>query len=187
MFRLYKREQSVFTFDDYAALLGEVKRTNAKHILEFGPGNSTLAWIEAGCDSIVSLEHNPRWLAAAKDKLLGKCLNVQLLPYKNTPEIILPELNGKTFDLAFVDSPVGVDLKSATRFPGQENCSRLNTLLFAVAHSPIVLLHDAKRPGEQATLERIKDCGIYDVEMIETTKGIARITYNGCVKYELDS
>lgn len=186
MFRLYKREQSVLTFEDYAILIGEAKRTNAKRILEFGPGNSTLAWIEAGCDSIVSLEHNARWMETAKTKL-GQYLNVQLKFYKNTPEITLPELNGKTFDLAFVDSPPGVDLKSGTRFSGQENCSRLNTLLFAVAHSPIVLLHDAKRPGEQATLERVRDCGIYDVEMLNSAKGIARITYNGCVKYELDS
>lgn len=186
MFRLYKREQSVFAFDDYAVLLSEAKRVHADRILEFGPGNSTLAWIEAGCNEIVSLEHNQQWMERAKDKFAGY-LNVHLVPYKNAAEIVVPQLNGKVFDLALVDSPVGVDLRSATRFPGQENCSRLNTLLFAVAHSPIVLLHDAKRPGEQATLERIKDCGIYDVEIIETAKGIARITYNGCIKYELDS
>jgi hypothetical protein len=176
VFSLYKREQSVFTFDDYAVLLSEAKRVNAMRVLEFGPGNSTLAWIEADCDEIISLEHNPKWMAVARDKLSGMHPNLRLLSYKNAPKINLPELNGKTFDLAFVDSPVGVDLKSGTSFPGQENCSRLNTLLFALSRTPVVLLHDAKRPGEQATLDRIRNCGTYNIEMIDTVKGMARIT-----------
>jgi hypothetical protein len=174
VFRLYKREQSVFTFDDYAVLLTEAKRINAMRVLEFGPGNSTLAWIEAGCDEIVSLEHNAKWMGIAKDKL-GSHSNVCLMSYQNAPEIEVSGLGG-TFDLAFVDSPPGVDLKSGTRFPGQENCSRLNTLLFALSRAPVVLLHDARRPGEQATLDRIRNCGTYNIEMIDTVKGMARIT-----------
>lgn len=185
MFRLYKREHSVFAFEDYAVLLKEVRRINADRVLEFGPGNSTLAWIEADCDEIISLEHNEIWLARAKEKLAGY-LNVHLFRYRNAPEIKVAELNGKTFDLAFVDSPQGIDLKNAVRFPGQENCSRLNTLLFALSRAPVVLLHDTKRPGEQATLDRIRNCGTYNVEMIDTTKGMARITRNGKVMVNLD-
>jgi hypothetical protein len=187
VFRLYKREQSVFTFDDYAVLLTEAKRVNAMRVLEFGPGNSTLAWIEAGCDEIVSLEHNQKWMAVAKDKLSGMHPDLRLLSYKNAPEIEVSGLSG-TFDLAFVDSPPGVDLKSGTRFPGQENCSRFNTLSFALKCAPVVLLHDAKRPGEQETLKRIRDYGSYDIQIIDTVKGIARITPNGYVgKNEMDS
>lgn len=177
MFELYKEEKSVFTFDDYGTLIAEAKRANAKTVLEFGPGNSTLAWVEAGCTDITTLEHQAKWFMIAKANL-AKYKNVKLLPYNNTPVIEIPALNGKKFDLIFVDSPVGMEAspKFAPRFPGQENCSRLNTLLFALDRAPVILLHDAKREGEQNTLKRLN--GAYNIEMIDTVKGFARITRN---------
>lgn len=176
MFRYYKDEKSVFTFDDYGALLTEAKRVNAKTVLEFGPGNSTLAWVEAGCTDITTLEYQPRWMQVARDKL-KPFPEIKLLSYANTAVITIPQLNGKQFDLIFVDSPVGLEAspKVAPRFKGQENCSRFNTLTWALGRAPVVLLHDAKRPCEQNTLTRI-DREKYKVEMIDTIKGMARIT-----------
>lgn len=173
-FRLYKHERSVFSFDDYGALISEIRRVAAKKVLEFGPGISTLALVEAGCSEITTLEYQARWMAIAKDRLRFYP-KVHLMPYENTAEIKVPTLDEKSFDLIFVDSPIGSDLPTASRIAGQENCSRLNTVLWSIARAPIVLLHDAKRPGEGRTLARIVG-KVSHIEMINTAKGIARIT-----------
>lgn len=174
MFRLYQHERSVFGFDDYGALISEIKRIDARKVLEFGPGVSTLAFIEAGCTEILTLEHQARWRASAKNRF-WQHRQVKILPYVNEPEISLPDLEKSRFDMIFVDSPMGADLPMATRFRGQENCSRFNTVSWSLQRAPIVLLHDAKRPGEERTLARIIG-KVSHVEMINTAKGIARIT-----------
>lgn len=173
MFRLYQHERSVFGFDDYGALISEIKRIDARKVLEFGPGISTLAFIESGCTDIVTLEYQARWIASAKNRL-WQYKNVKIIPYENTPDIVIPDLDKSRFDMIFVDSPMGTDLPMATRFRGQENCSRLNTVSWSLRHAPVVLLHDAKRPGEERTLARIIR-KVSHIEMINTAKGIARI------------
>ena len=173
MFLLYGKEATVFDFNEYAALLNEIKHIGARTVLEFGPGYSTLAFIEAGCTDICTLEHNPRWFSLAKARL-GAFPAVHIKSYRNTEEIQIPELNGKAFDLIFIDSPSGVDQKSHVSFASQDGCSRFNTVAWSLGRAPIVLLHDARRQGEQNTLVRLPK--EYGVEMIETRKGIARIT-----------
>lgn len=174
MFRLYQHERSVFGFDDYGALISEVGRTGAKKVLEFGPGVSTLAFVEANCSEITTLEYQARWITAAKNRL-WQFKNVKILPYENKPEIIIPDLESSRFDMIFVDSPMGTDLPMATRFRGQEDCSRFNTVSWSLRHAPVVLLHDAKRPGEERTLARIIG-KVQHIEIINTVKGTARIT-----------
>lgn len=174
MFRLYRDERSVFGFDDYGALISEVKRLDANRVLEFGPGLSTLALVEAGCGDIITLEYQARWRTAAKNRL-WQHKTVKILPYENSPEISIPDLEKSRFDMIFVDSPIGTDLPTATRFRGQENCSRFNTVSWSLRHAPVVLLHDAKRPGEERTLARIIG-KVSHIEIINTAKGIARIT-----------
>jgi hypothetical protein len=174
MFDLFRTEQAVFTFDDYAALMGAVR--GMKRVLEFGPGASTLAMIEAGVEHIVSAECNPRWEAAAKERLKDyvDAGRVEIVQFTNTvPVTFRPNVEGP-FDLVFVDSPVGIEARSAVRHRGQENCSRLNTMMAALDLAPVVLLHDAKRPGEQKTLDRVAALG-HRVTMIECVKGLARV------------
>lgn len=173
MFRLYAQERAIFTFDDYQALMDECHRLGAHSALEFGPGASTLALVEAGLDRIVTLEHDPKWRAIATERCAAHP-QVRVLAYSNARTIDPKLLAGEALDLAFVDSPVGIEARSAQRFPGQENCSRLNTTLFALDRAPVALLHDAKRPGERETLRRVAALG-HKVSMIDTVKGIARI------------
>lgn len=174
MFDLFRTEQAVFTFDDYAALMGAAR--GMRNILEFGPGASTLALIEAGVERIVSAECNPKWEAAANERLKDYVAagRVEIVRFTNTaPVAFCPSVVGP-FDLVFVDSPVGIEARSAVRHRGEENCSRLNTMMAALDLAPIVLLHDARRPGEQATLERIAARG-HLVTMLECVKGLARV------------
>lgn len=161
-FRLYKVEQGRFPFIDYREFLGYAKR--ARSALEFGPGVSTLALIEAGVKHIVTCEHDPEWHRRAVEALkpYPQC---QILRYENTaPEANVVALEAhRQFDLAFVDSPCGTEglAKKAERIRlvGQEDCSRLNTCLAALRHSKVVYLHDWFRANERATLGRLAAMG----------------------------
>lgn len=156
---------------DRALLIAECKRVGAKSALEFGPGYSTEALIEAGVENIVSCEHDHEWLAKAKEQFP----QVRIIEYRDEPEADAPELFG-VFDIAFVDSPKG-NKAQRKRHPGQEDCSRLNTCLLALKHSPVVLLHDAYRPLERGTLGRLNAMG-HRFTMLDCDYGMARINRN---------
>lgn len=169
MFLLYSNEATVFDFDDYAGLLNETRRIGAKKVLEFGPGFSTLALLEAGCTDITSLENSPIWLNRAKRRL-RQYQYVHLGTYQDVPNMSLPGLDDdhQQFDMIFVDSPPGN--------PDSEGRARFNPVMWSLGRAPVVLLHDAKRQGEQNTLVRLPK--EYSVEMIDIRKGLARITPN---------
>lgn len=171
-FRLYKEEHRIFGFDDYGALLAEC--IGAKSILEFGPGISTLALIESGAERVVTCEYQDRWFVQAVERLKGH-EHVSVHRYLNDPVVLVDGLPLRQFDLAFVDSPLGQPSRGAVKLRGEEDCNRLNTVRFALQRANTVLLHDAKRDGEGNTLHRVSADG-YRVEMIDTVKGIARIT-----------
>lgn len=176
-FRLYPEERRIFEFCDYGALLHECARVGARSVLEFGPGISTLALVESGAEMIRTCEYQDRWIAQAAELLRGHP-HVSVHRYCNEPVVKMQDDPGNEFDLAFVDSPLGVPSRGAVRHPEQEDCNRLNTVLYALDRSPVVLLHDAKREGEAATLARVAAMR-HRVEMIDTRKGIARIVRRG--------
>lgn len=174
MFQLYREQQRIFEFDDYGALVMECNRVKARSILEFGPGISTLALIESGAERIATCEYQERWLVQAGEMLKGHP-HVSVHRYWNEVPVRVDGLTRKTFDLAFVDSPLGTPSRNSVRHPDQEECNRFNTVLYALDCAPVVLLHDAKREGESYTLCRLIAFG-HKVEHIDTRKGIARIT-----------
>jgi hypothetical protein len=176
MFKLYTKESKTFPFADYAAVIEAVK--GARSVLEFGPGISTLALIEAGVPSIVSLEHDPVWLETQKEKFKDYP-QVTIAQYADTVPVGAAEIALQEFDLALVDSPQGFDHKLPGRKPrvrhqGFEDCSRFNTCLFALQQAPIVYLHDAYRPCERGTLGRLNVMG-HKFTYLPNTSGIARI------------
>ena len=179
MFKLYPRQLSTLPFIDYAFIIEEVKRLGAKTALEFGPGYTTLALIEAGVEKIVSLEDNREW-AAKKREEFAPYPQVTVAHYDNKPQVTADPIAAQEFDLAIVDAPAGFTHKIPGRVgrvvhPGQEDCSRLNTCLFALQRAPVVLLHDARRPLERGTLGRLHVMG----HRFEFSAGqMARITRN---------
>jgi hypothetical protein len=174
MFELFRVEQGVFTFDDYGSLMRAV--SGAKRVFEFGPGASTLAMIEAGVEKIVSAECSLEWRAKAEDRLREFVTSgrVKIIGFTNTCPVEFDAPILGVFDVAFVDSPVGIEARSAVRHKGQENCSRLNSIMSALELAPVVLLHDAKRRGEQNALRRVEELG-HRVTMLDCAKGLARI------------
>lgn len=173
MFQLYRKERSIFRFEDYRALMDIVAARGIKTVLEFGPGISTLAFIEAGVERITSLEYLPQWRRVAVQEF-AQYPQVEIGAFENE-SVVTPEgIAGMTFDLAFVDSPIGEGTRRAPDFAGQEGMNRFNTVACALNHAPIVMLHDAHRPGEQTTLKHVAAVG-HKVEVINTRKGIAVI------------
>ncbi len=177
MYRLYPVQQPSLSFVDYGLIMQIA--TGASSVLEFGPGASTLALIEAGVPKIVTLEHDPAWLEIQKDKFKDHP-QVTVAGYTDTVPVAADEIAFQDFDMAFVDSPQGFShaLKGRTprvRHPGMEDCSRLNTCLFALERAPVVYLHDAYRSIERGTLGRLNGMG-HKFTYIERSKcGIARI------------
>ncbi len=151
---LYK-PSTILPRDDYDAVVMYAKP--AKAALEFGPGNTTLALFEARVPEVHSFEHDRKWFWRQEHRLrplVPDGVKWALGTYTATKEELGIEFGG-VYDLAVVDSPTGGDKWVGP--PGREGHSRLNTLRCALAVASKVLLHDAERPGEQASL-RLLGC-----------------------------
>jgi hypothetical protein len=178
MFDLYTVEQDCLPFRDYAALLKEFQ--GVKTALEFGPGVSTLAMIEAGVEKIVTLEHLAEWFDKALEKFKDYP-QVAVARYADTVPVGADEIGFQDFDVALVDSPKGFThevieaLGVRKVHQGMEDCSRLNTCLFALEQAPIVYLHDAYRPLERGTLGRLNALGHRSEFIANTRYGLAKI------------
>ena len=175
--KLYQKSRTL-TIEDYRLMMAEADRIKAKSVLEFGPGYSTFAWIEAGCDPIVCLEHDKGWHEVSIERF-KQYPQVQIRKYWNEPEARGELEPDEMFDLALVDSPKGYEAARVIH-PGQEDCSRYNTLELALKHSKTVLLHDASRPLERGSLCKIQAQGHKVTHIPGSSYGLARIERNGC-------
>jgi hypothetical protein len=176
MFKLYTQERDTLNFHDYATIMKEA--AGKKKVLEIGPGLTTLALIEAGVEKIVSLENDPEWLEKKREEF-KEYPQVTLGLYHNKPVVEADRVALQDFELALVDGPAGFvgnlpGRKPRVRHPGMEDCSRLNTCLFALKRAPIVLLHDAHRACERATLGRLSGMG-HQIQFLPSRWGLAKI------------
>jgi hypothetical protein len=152
----------------------EIASLNARSILEFGPGDSTEFFASLGLQ-VTTVEHMEKWYLVAKERFKDYP-NVRVLKGEDEMPFTVEGLGSfEKFDLAFVDAPQGYyPLRKI--HAGYEDCSRFNTALFALQHAPVVLLHDATRPCERATLNRLHLMG-YKIEIINVPYGAARISW----------
>ncbi|QDT40358.1 Glycosyl transferase family 2 [Gimesia alba] len=129
---------------EYDFLVNFVKQHKIRRVLEFGPGASTWAFLQAGCE-VISLEYQEKWYQHYC-KIFEDQPQVQILKFDNQPELHIPELENKIFDFGFIDSPEGTLGKHYKKF------SRLNSCEIVATKTPLWMLHDANRPGEKDTL-----------------------------------
>jgi hypothetical protein len=169
--------------EDYEILWNEAK--GKKSVLEFGPGFSTYAFIEAGVPRILCCEYLDKWFEFAKERFkdypqveIRRFLDeAPVATFEVRPGVFKSE-SLENFEIALVDSPKGY-AGARTIHPGQEDCSRLNTCLLALMHSPVVLLHDAYRPLERGTLGRLSAAGHRVTFYNKASRGgLARIERN---------
>lgn len=129
------------------ALTRFVQREGVRSVLEFGPGRSTECFLRSGCD-VWSFEYQQRWLEYFR-RVLGEHPRLRLGHFENNAEVRLPELAGRRFDLAFVDAP------TQEHRPAGVPHSRLNTTMTAAEHADLIVLHNADRCGELATIDAL--------------------------------
>uniref|UniRef100_A0A7C4LLN1 Class I SAM-dependent methyltransferase n=1 Tax=Schlesneria paludicola TaxID=360056 RepID=A0A7C4LLN1_9PLAN len=133
---------------------GFIRKADIRSVLEFGPGRSTLMFAAAGCE-VWSAEYNDWWFEHYR-RLFAEMPAIHLIRFQNAPLIEIPELDGRRFDLAFIDSPAGHEFP-----PGMS--PRQNTCEVAAKYVDRILLHDIQRPGEQATIRKMQEAG-WDIE-----------------------
>lgn len=148
--------------DDYRFLVSYCRENGIKRVVEFGPGDSTLAFLDAGCE-ILSFEHSQEWLHKVAARFSGE-LRLEL---DYCPEDAVPDRATLGFqpDLVFVDGP---PLREG------QTMSRLGPCEWALEQYGRFLLHDAKRPAEQATLAEMERRGMRVIR-IDTEKGLALV------------
>jgi hypothetical protein len=106
MFNLYPEERHWWSFNDYRAVMNITADIQAKTILEFGPGSSTLSLIEGGAQSIDCCEDNPKWAETYRERLEKRFPgHVRIIEYLWSDPIHIPTANRKEYDMALIDAP----------------------------------------------------------------------------------
>lgn len=121
--------------EEYNFLYNITKLNIFKNILEFGPGTSTYSFLENGCN-VVTLELSNTYIEKNYSDLKNKC-KIIYYDINSLHNVLLDE----TFDLAFVDGPIGT-----------KSFSRLESCLFSIKYAKHLLLHDFTRIGEEETI-----------------------------------
>lgn len=105
-FALYPKERHWWSFADYGAVLSTVQRLGARRVLEFGPGSSTLALVEGGAIAVDTCEDDPKWLAVHQARIAREFAGLVFVHrYTWADPLVIPELEGRRYDLALIDGP----------------------------------------------------------------------------------
>lgn len=156
-FRLYPVEQHACSFADYGAILAATRRTKARTVLEFGPGWSTLALIEGGALAIDSCESDPHWHEVYKTRLAAHAAKVAPHFYRWTDPLRIGAIDGRWYDLAFIDGPQRIEDRPACIAYAIDRCARVLVALEEHDTTPVLRDHVfaiANRAGRSVTIER---------------------------------
>lgn len=153
-------------------LVNEIVINNRKSIIEFGAGISTIVMARLLKKNnitakIVSIEHDPEWVAKLRDLLLQEKLNdfVELIeaPLKEIEtelgiinwydrDILNSKFNALRFDLLVVDGPPGHSSRNKfSRYPAFTEMEKY------LNDDCCIILDDVNREGEYKISEILKD------------------------------
>lgn len=121
-------------FDSFQRLLKEyMKRTNPKHVLEFGPGMSTRIILSFPVETLLTIEHDKTYYEKAlKEFQMDTRVAVIYLPDQERYQTFIKRLDLK-FDLIFVD---GKD-------EWRSECMKVAKE--SLSPTGVLLLHDSER------------------------------------------
>jgi len=87
-------------------VLAVMERLKPEHVLEFGPGSSTLALVEGGAQMIDCCEDDPKWFDVYLDRLERQFpIVVKIHPYRWSDPVTVPGLMDFRYDMALIDGP----------------------------------------------------------------------------------
>jgi len=143
-FRLYPVAQHWWSFSDYGAVIDVMQRTQARRILEFGPGSSTLALIEGGATSVDACEDDPRWVDLYRERLERRFAGaVAIVPYCWADPLTIPSIDQRHYDLALIDGP-------------RETPKRLAVIEYCLARCREVLVPTEQHDGMMMIREAVE-------------------------------
>jgi hypothetical protein len=162
VFELYV-EHRWFPRECYAALIGVLAALRPSRVLEFGPGTSTRAFIEAGVDRVDTCEDDPMYYKrAVVDLAAFPRVTVHKYSLLLGVPLSVPAVDGERFDFGHVDGPFGPE-------------SRPPTIRYALERCGAVLCHDARETHVLPYLRTLEAEG-FRVELIETPNMYALVT-----------
>lgn len=159
-FVFYPEAKHWWSLADYGAVLGTVRALEARTVLEFGPGSSTLALVEGGATKIDTCEDDPKWLEVHRSRLgrkFGGVVEVHAYTWRDPLEI--PALEGRRYDMALIDGPHDTPRRPAV-------------LEYCLQRAAAVLIptedHKVASPPLRPSIERL--AGVYraSLEIVET-------------------
>lgn len=123
-FALYPDEQPWWSFQDYQFVLDLAH--GPQRVLEFGPGSSTLALVEAGATWIDTCEDDPEW-AALYEQRLGERFpgTVHVRRYEWNETFYVRGVDPFFYDLGLVDGPRDITRRPAVIRYSLERCRRV--------------------------------------------------------------
>ena len=178
---------------DFAVLLVRlIEDRRPKRIVEFGSGNSTLVCAycleRLGGGEIISIDHDPQFAARTRDELsrhhLGAWADVRVAELKSSAYLDDEGQPIAWYDSAVVDRlPGDIDMVIVDGPPAAGGplvrSPALPALSERLTHTAVLVLDDADRPGEQATLARWREAfPSMDLAFEATEKGAAVVTVN---------
>ncbi len=172
-FKLYPEEKHWWSFQDYSAVLTIMERLHPARVLEFGPGNSTLALIEGGAAHIDCCEDNPIWFNTYKERIADAYpAIVRFVPYEWSDPVSIPAIDAERYDLALIDGPHGTLNRPAVIAYCLQRCAAVLVPTEEIAYGK-----GALRPH----IQRLGDAFGFDIEWMETgplSGGFALLTSN---------
>lgn len=105
-FSLMKEDARWWTLNDYGCVVDVTRRLNARTVLEFGPGSSTLALIEGGATLIDAMEDDDGWAEKYRARLQSVYpLIVRIHDYVWADPLHVHIAGEHLYDLALIDGP----------------------------------------------------------------------------------
>lgn len=112
-----------WTKADHDVVVSVVRRLGARHVLEFGPGTSTLSLIEGGATLIDACEDDPHWFKVHRERLAVRFPDaIRMRPYRWTALPSIVGCDSTTFDLGLVDGPKETERRPAVIVYAMERC-----------------------------------------------------------------
>lgn len=146
-FALYPEERHFWSFYDHEHVFSVAERMKPKSVLEFGPGSSTLAFLEACSAHIDTCEDSEDWARVYRARLEARFPDrVTIHAYRWSDPLSVPTVDGRWYDLGFIDGPYGTERRPAV-------------VRYCMLHCDAVLVccEDAKGEGLRHAIETIAD------------------------------
>lgn len=157
-FKLYEPGAHFCSASDYQAIVEVVERLQPREVLEFGPGWSTLAIIEAGgVAHIDTMEDDPHWFDVWSERLRGKHPILTVRAYDWAEPLVIPAIDVLRYALGIVDGPYPIG-------------ERVACIEYCLARCKAVLVPLETSHGTflLATVERLAKAHRRSVELMET-------------------